>query len=110
MKCETFVQDLEDFLRNSNPNLGRKSPKREKFIKTIVNMVRDFLATHDPTEVTSKAPKEKRLQSLGPDRLLRINPSDRTKQFSAKKGGVALMTESESMKGDEELGIAPMME
>ncbi len=104
MSSEVFLENLEAVLRNSNPNLGRKSPKREQFIETILGMVREFVE-ETPTKTTTI--KQQRLKALGPDRVLRTIPH--SNRLSTKDGAAAVMTEAESMRADEELGNTPNM-
>ncbi len=102
-----FLDELEEFLENSNPNLGRKSTKRTEFINEILNRVRDFAGYPEAEQETTSDNKqsrlkEKRTEAMS-DRVLRMEPNEQIRKATHAKGG-AVMTEEASMQADEELG------
>ena len=100
-----FLDELEEFLKNSNPNLGRKSIKRMEFIDEILKRVRDFVgdpeAEQETPQDTRSRLKEKRTDAMK-DKVLRMEPNEQIRK--ANKEGCAMMTEETSMQADEELG------
>jgi len=96
-----FLDELEEFLKNSNPNLGRKSIKRAEFINEILKRVRDFVSDPEADNKQSRL-KERRTDAMS-DRVLRMEPNEQIRKATHPKGG-AVMTEEASMQADEELG------
>ncbi len=89
MGVEKFLRDMEDFLNTTNVNLGRKKSKnREKFIQEVLLKIKNFIKPNNNINRQSE--------------VLCLKP---TKKNAMKlKGHAHEMTESESMKADEELG------
>lgn len=102
-----FLDGLEEFLKNSNPNLGRKSIKRVEFIETIMNKVRNFVG--DPEAEQEKAPqktqsriRDQRMKAMD-GKVLRMEPNEQVRK-QTHENDAAIMTKEASMKADEELG------
>lgn len=102
MDNDVFLAKYEKFLRDANTNLGRHSPRREGFINEALSMIKDFVGC-----ASEKPVKKTTLETLQADRVIRMKPTKQTKKLSTKDGGAAVMTESESMRADEELGNSP---
>lgn len=102
-----FLDDLKNFLQNSNPNLGRKSTKREVFINEILNRVRDFVGDPEADQEESPQDKQSRLRqrrtAAMQDNVLCMEPNEQIRKATNEKGG-AMMTEETSMQADTELG------
>ncbi|KKL88721.1 hypothetical protein LCGC14_1921850 [marine sediment metagenome] len=102
-----FLDDLQQFLQDSNPNLGRKSSKRDKFIATIMGKVGRFVCGPErdqeetPANQQSKS-KTKQVEAMK-DRVLCMEPNEQIRKATNRKGG-ASMTEEASMQADIELG------
>ena len=75
-----LAKEIREILEGSNVNLGRKTERREDLIETIVSMVENY------SEPTKKK---------GRNRLV-------------TESGAAMMTQSESMRADEQMGRAPL--
>jgi len=108
----SFLDELEEFLESSNPNLGRKSTKRAEFIETIMKKVRDFVG--DPEANQEETPKDKqsrlrtRRTDAMKDKVLRMEPNEQIRKAVNAKGA-SVMTEEASMQADRELGNAHNM-
>lgn len=90
-----LIDDLRKYLESANVNLGRKTTKREAFINDIISMVEG---------VSPSKPKKPGGPKVVDDRMVVTKPkkpqTDKTFQ----------MTESKSMKADEELGNNPVLQ
>ena len=108
----TFLDELEEFLESSNPNLGRKSTKRAEFINTIMKKVRDFVGDPEANQVETPTEKQSRLRDRRTDamkdKVLRMDPNEQIRK-AVNEQGAAIMTEEASMQADEELGNAHNM-
>lgn len=100
----SFLDELQKFLESSNPNLGRKSTKREEFIATIMDKVRNFVG--DPEAETPKGTrsklKEGRIEAMK-GTVMRMEPNEQIRK-ALNEQGAAVMTEEASMQADKELG------
>ncbi len=104
-----FLDELEKFLKNSNPNLGRKSIKRAEFINEILKRVHDFVddpEAETPQDTQSRI-RKRRTDAMS-DRVIRMEPNEQIRKALGEKGA-AIMTEKASMQADEELGNAHNM-
>lgn len=108
----SFLDELEEFLKNSNPNLGRKSIKRAEFIATIMNKVRNFVGDPEADQEETPADTQSRLRerrtAAMKDNVLRMEPNEQIRKATSKQGA-AVMTEEASMQADKELGNAHNM-
>lgn len=102
-----FLNDLKNFLQDSNPNLGRKSTKREVFINEILNRVRDFVGDPEADREETPADTQSRLRARRTkamkENVLCMEPNEQIRKATNEKGG-AVMTEEASMQADKELG------
>lgn len=99
----SFLDGLEEFLKNSNPNLGRKSVKRAEFIDTIMKKVRDFVVDQEETPADTQSRIRERRKMAMKNNVLRMEPNEQIRK-ALNKQGAAVMTEEASMRADEELG------
>lgn len=109
----SFLDGLEEFLENSNPNLGRKSARRAEFINTIMNKVRDFVGDPEAEKEETQEDKRSRIRErrTAPmkDNVLRMEPNEQIRKAANSEKGCAVMTKEASMQADEELGNVPNM-
>lgn len=87
------IEALKNFLENSNVNLGRKSDRRAEFVAEVLRLAcSESLLDVNDTELGAKP---------STDKVMKLKKSPRNTMI---KKGAAIMTESDSMKADEELG------
>lgn len=102
-ELNSFLCDLQEFLMKANPNLGRKSTKREEFIATIMDKVRSFVGDPEVKPQDARAKIKEERESAMSDRIIRMEPNEQIRKATQNKGA-AVMTEEASMEADKELG------
>lgn len=108
-ELNNFLCDLKEFLMKANPNLGRKSTKREEFIATIMDKVRSFVGDPEVKPQDAKAKIKKDRENAMSDRIIRMESNEQIRKATQNKGA-AIMTEEASMEADIELGNPHNME
>jgi len=104
-KAERLLVNMEALLSTSNVNLGRKSKKREEFISSALELIKDFVAP-EKGRVTQEPEKPKKppIPPQNMKNIMCVRP--KKKNRLANKHG-ASMTESDAFRADEELGYSP---
>jgi len=106
MTFDEFKKEMRDFLEESSVNLGRKDAKtKQQFINQVIKMIDIFYKqarkpNRDKTPRTSTKPESR----VSNDRIMVLKP--KSKNLDIGKG-VHSMTQSESMRADEELNRSP---
>jgi hypothetical protein len=95
MDSKEFTQRLRTLLEETNINFGRKSSRRETFITSIVELAETFCGMKKPSP-----PKMKKKFLAMEGKALSVKPKN--DRLRIKKDSFA-MTQSESMKRDDEL-------
>jgi hypothetical protein len=109
MTFDEFKKDMKDFLEMSSVNLGRKDAKtKQQFVNQVIKMIDVFYkqARKPNREKREKTPRtsiepESRVSN---DRIMVLKPKSKSLDIGK---GVHSMTQSESMRADEELNRSP---
>lgn len=106
MNKEQLMNEVKESLERTNVNMGRKTQRREEFIQSVLGIINKHLGEEKNEAVKPAKPNPK--SKVVKDRMM-VTKSDKPDKLRAGKHSFS-MTESESMRADEELGTAPRME
>lgn len=99
-ETERLLCELRIFVEESNVNLGRKTKRRTEFIDGVVELATKLLP-QDAKVAKPAVPPSKVV-----DQRMVVTKSKKVDKMRNGKHSFS-MTESESMRADEELGTAP---
>jgi len=112
---EILLHEIREHIEGTNVNLGRKTAKRTKFIEDLLAIIDQHVPDNKvQTEVTrpeaEEAPKPvlPKPDSKVVDQRMMVTKSKKANRMRIGDGSHSI-SESESMRGDQQLGRSPLM-